>query len=209
MMPPETVVNPAAWDTYWRDQFTHGVAGLADLFCEDGKLVDIMRANGLNSVLCIGSGSSQEPLALKHAGFDVTTLDLSPFVTEMAQRTVPQADFLAQLIGNRSQRTGGTLKFVVGDLCDSALCPGPFDVIIERRTLQLYPPAQRARALSAVTNRLASRGIFFSHSHDGRWRPPAPRQHAWARDIAALGWPTLDERGDVSERVVWLFVTTG
>jgi len=79
ILPPTALEDPTAWDNYWRDQMTHGVAGFVDLFCDDGPLVDAMRVNGFRSILCVGTGISREPQALAAAGFDVTALDLSPF----------------------------------------------------------------------------------------------------------------------------------
>lgn len=66
-----------------------------------------------------------------------------------------------------------------GELVDvmRANGPSPYDVVIERKTLQLYPDDTRAAAINAVANRLSSRGIFFSHCHDGWWRPPDPPRH--------------------------------
>jgi hypothetical protein len=116
--------------------------------------------------------------ALAAAGFDVTALDLSPFATEAAKAAVPPDDYLVNLLEGRSLSPNGRLDFVVGDLSDASVCPGPFDVVIERRTLQLYPQHSRPSALLAVADRLAPRGIFSSHAHDGGWRPPAPRTHA-------------------------------
>jgi len=78
LFPPRTVIDPAAWDRYWQDQLSHGVAEFVHLFVDDGALVDAMRANGLKTVLCVGNGISQEPRALAWAGFDVTSLDISP-----------------------------------------------------------------------------------------------------------------------------------
>ena len=85
-IPPSTMVDAAPWDQYWRDQLAHRPAWYIDMFRNDGKLVDVMRANNLKTVLCVGNGMSQEPRALALAGFDVTVLDLSPFATEMAER---------------------------------------------------------------------------------------------------------------------------
>lgn len=79
----------------------------------------------------------------------------------------PPAALLAQLVGGKSSSLNGNLKFVAGNLCDAECCPGPYDVVIERLTLQLYSDEYKPRALQAVANRLASPGIFFSQSHDG------------------------------------------
>lgn len=38
---------------------------------------------------------------------------------------------------NSIARGGGILRFATGDVLDELVCPGPFDAIIERRTLQL------------------------------------------------------------------------
>jgi hypothetical protein len=209
MMPPPTLVDPVAWDRYWRDQFTHGVAGLVDMFCDDGALVDAMRACGLRTVLCVGNGISQEPRALATAGFDVTALDLSPLATDMAQRAVPPPDYLARLVDGRSSGSNGQLRFVVGDLCDGTVCPGPFDVVIERRTLQLFPKREQLAALDAVAHRVASPGIFFSHCHDGGWRPPAPPRHATEAWFGKKGWQRWRGETPLAGRVAWLFTSTG
>jgi SAM-dependent methyltransferase len=211
MFPPSTMVDPAAWDKYWRDQMEHDVAGFSDLFCDDGEIIDVMRANGLKKVLCLGNGTSQEPRALAWAGFDVTALDLSPFATQVASGAAPPEELLEQLIGGRSPGLQGELEFVVGDLRDVTCCPGPFDVVIDRRTLQLYPDVDRSSAMHAVANRLASPGIFFSQSHDGGWRPPAPRRHAcesWFRDAGWQFWGG-NNNTPLTGQVAWLFTTTG
>ena len=207
--PPISLVDPAPWDRYWYEHLRHGVGDFVHLFCDDGELVDTMRANGLNTVLCVGNGISQEPRALAWAGFDVTALDLSPYATQVASELTPPAELLAQLIGGRSGGLNGNLKFVAGNLCDAECCPGPYDVVIERLTLQLYSDEYKHRALQAVANRLASPGIFFSQSHCGWWRPPAPRVHANEWWFRTEGWPIWPTESPLTTRVAWLFTTTG
>jgi hypothetical protein len=212
LYPPNTLVDPAPWDKYWSEQIAHGVGDFVHLFCEDGDLVDTMRANGFRTVLCVGNGISQEPRALAWAGFDVTVLDLSPFAMKVASEAAPPAEFLAQLVGGRSAGPNGDLKFVVGDLCDAACCPGPYDVVIERLTLQLYlckGEGDHSAALQAVANRLASPGIFFSQSHDGAWKPSKPRIHWNESYFRANDWPIWPIDGTFTTRVAWLFTTTG
>ena len=89
LRPPATMVDPQAWDKFWRDRITHGVAGYVDMFCDDGTLVDAMRTSGFQTVLCVGNGLSQEPRALASAGFGVTALDLSPLAAEANQGASP------------------------------------------------------------------------------------------------------------------------
>jgi len=138
-------------------------------FCDDGSLVDTMRANGLNTVLCVGNGISQVPRAVAWAGFDVNALICHLMQRRWPVKFTPPAEFLAQLVGERSGGLNGNLKFVVGNLCDSECCPGRYDLVIERLNLRLYSDEDQPRALQAVANRLASPGIFFSESHDGGW----------------------------------------
>jgi SAM-dependent methyltransferase len=213
--PPVSLVDPVPWDMFWYERLRHGVGGVVHLFCDDGDLVDTMRANGLKSVLCVGNGISQEPRALAWAGFDVTALDLSPYATTVASEATPPADLLAELVGGRSGGLNGNLKFVAGNLCDAECCPGPYDVVIERLTLQLYSDEYKPRALQTVANRLASPGIFFSQSHDSCWKPPAPRVHANEWWFRAQGWPIWplwsiwSSEDPLTTRVAWLVTSTG
>jgi hypothetical protein len=209
MYPPATLTDPAPWDRYWHAQFDNGVAGFVHMFCDDGSLVDVMRANGLRTVLCVGSGISVEPHALAWAGLDVTALDLSPFAMETAKAAAPPDDFLMGLVGGRSAGLNGRVEFVVGDLCDAACCPGPYDVVIDRKTLQLYPDQQRPAAMKAVASRLAPRGIFFSQCHDGGWRPPSPPRNATQEWFVNEGWTIWRDGGPLAGRVAWPFTTTG
>lgn len=209
LLPPPTLADPAPWDQYWRDQLSHGVAGFVHLFCDDGPLVDAMRLNGLKTVLCVGNGISQEPRALAWAGFDVTALDLSPFAAEVAREAAPPDEFLAELVGGREGGGNGHVQFVVGDLRDATCCPGPYDVVIDRKTLQLCSGKDRATTIRTVANRLGSPGIFFSQSHDGGWKPPEPPIHALEAWFRAEGWPTWRPDAALEGRVAWLLTTTG
>ena len=141
--------------------------------------------------------------------FDVTVLDLSPLVREAAGTSDPPQDLLQELLREYPiADVRGKLEYVQGDLHDSSLCRGPYDMIVERRTLQLFPDDRRPRAIAAVADRLAMRGIFFSQSHNGGWRPPEPRIHRLAESFDKQGWPRLGP-GPLSGRAVWLLMTTG
>lgn len=208
LFPPDTMESPDAWDGYWEDQLSHGAA-FFHIFVHDEELVDVMRASGLRTVLCVGAGMSAEPHALAWAGFDVTALDLSPFAMEVAGSVSPSDEVLASLVGDRPGGPSGRLEFVVGDLCDPACCPGPYDVVIERRTLQLYSGSQFPVAMQAVASRVATPGIFFSHSHDNRWKPPAKRRNPPGEWFVAEGWRLWKGKGPLTDRVAWVLTTTG
>ena len=206
MLPPGTVVDPTAWDKYWHTQLTIGMAGFVHMFVDDGQLVDVMRANGLRTVLCVGNGISQEPKALAWAGFDVTAPDLPPLAIEVARDGEPPDEMLAGLVGGRSAGQNGRVQFVVGDLMNPHVCSGPYDVVIERKTLQLFPPESQAEAIRTVAARVANPGILYSHSHRANmndWTPPVA---AW---LDAEGWPRARTLPTLSQRAGWLFSSSG
>jgi SAM-dependent methyltransferase len=176
MFPPSTLTDPEAWDEFWRRRFDIGF-GPAEchMFAEPAEIAAVLAANGLRRILCVGSGPSHEPWVVARAGYDVTVLDLSPFAIQKAQESVPEPS--------------ENLRFVVGDLMNPGLCPGPFDLVLERRTLQLFAGFnQLDAAMTAVANRLDDRGILFSHCHDGGWRPPAEPRHVTGAWLMDRGW---------------------
>jgi SAM-dependent methyltransferase len=178
LYPPSDLHAAEPWDTWWRGQIEHGVApGWTDMFCDDNALLDTAESRGLKSVLCVGCGVSQEPHALAAAGLQVTAMDLSPFALRCVARLAERAEPAGRFLTPGRIREGGSLSFVEGDLMDPAICPGPFDVIVERKTLQLFPNAERRAAVARVVGRLAPNGIFLSHYHNGAWKPSQPRTH--------------------------------
>lgn len=205
--PPNNTTSAEDWDRFWRKQIEYKVVGFTDMFVADGALIDAMRANGLRSVLCVGAGLSMEPHALAVAGFDVAVLDLSPLVILAMAKTRPPAEHLTRFLEGREPRAGGSLAAVAGDLRDLALCPGPFDVIIERKTLQLFHE-DRDGAMAAVIQRLAPNGLLFSHAHNGAWRPSEPRTHPLEAWFDERRWPRW-RRGPIEGQVVEFLLTTG
>jgi hypothetical protein len=213
LMPPDTSDDPEAWDTYWQEQLSHGLGpGLIDMFCFDHDLVHAFHKQGVRAILCPGSGISQEPRALAAAGFEVTALDLSPFAMQVAESIDLDDEGLANYIETSDRRPGGSIRFVTGNLFDATVCPGPYDVVLERRTIQNFPDAQRETALEVLAARLAKTGIFFSHYHDNAWRPGDQMHHSaerWFEDQGWTIWRTADPPGALEGRAAWLFVTTG
>ena len=82
---------------------------------------------------------------------------------------------------NPAARGGPIPSFLAGDLFDPSFCAGPFDVIIERCTLQLYPPQERDDILRRLCDRLSRSGIFVSHCHMG-WSGPGDDAEHMFRD---------------------------
>lgn len=170
--------------------------GFSDTMSSDDELVEILDARRVRTILCAGNGFSGEALSLALHGFDVTMLDISHVPAEVMAAALRNHEYPVASISGlridgtaaifdgegeipadicprihrtpiRPPRCGGRLAFAIGDFTDLAICPGPFDAVIERRTLQLFPEAEREPALQRLVGRLAERGLFVSHIHDG------------------------------------------
>lgn len=211
IFPPQDRLDPAAWDEYWISQLEHGIGPqLADMFCWDERLVEAMTRAEMKTVLCVGSGISQEPRALAAAGFKVVAMDLSTTAMEIARRVPFNDDDVESFYDPKFLRPGGMVDHVVGNFLDPSVCPGPFDVIIERQTAQLYVNSGLDRAMTELTNRPSDNGIFFSHSHDGFWKPPAEPTHYTLSWFKENEWTIWSGEGDKPEdRVSWTFISTG
>jgi len=209
---PTDPLDAPAWDKYWIEHVRHGLGPpISDMFCDERGLVRVMINEGMRSVLCAGSGISQEPRALAQAGFDVVALDISPKALEIAQGFKFPSEGFGHFCEPEMERAGGHVDFVVGDIMDSSVCPGPFDVIIERRTAQLYFHSDIGGFVSALATRLGQHGIFLSHCHDGAWKPPAEPRHftkSWFQQNRWAIWNGGPGRKP-SGRVAWLFTSTG
>jgi len=100
--------------------------------------------------------------------------------------------------------------FLTGDILDPSVCSGPFDAIIERRMLQLFPEDERGIALETLASRLTQDGLFLSHCHDGRWKPPDDPVHQVERFFRDRGWTICRGEGlNQAGRVAWLEMSTG
>jgi Methyltransferase domain len=204
LFPPETLTDPDAWDEFWRRRAESPLQFMeCYMFAEPAEIGKVLAENGLTSVLCVGSGPSVEPWMFARAGYDVTVLELSPFAVQKAQEEIQKAAEIAS-------GPCANLQWVVGDLMNPDLCPGPFDLILERKTLQMFARENRLdTAMTAVVNRLNARGIFFSHCHDGGWKPPAPPRNATRAWFESQGWHMYRPPERVEGRVAWTFTSTG
>jgi hypothetical protein len=196
MWPPRDVHDASAWDRYWTEHAVRNfpVTRFFDRISDvDGTAV-MLRDNGLRSVLCVGSGVSCEPPALAAAGFEVTVLELSTTAIELARTMfglVPRLTYLG------------------GSLLDDRLLPGPFDMIIERRTLQLFNDTDRREGLAALARRLGNPGVFLSHCHDSTASPGGRASHATRSWFTEQGWRTVGKGDAIEGRCAWFVTSTG
>ena len=210
--PPANPHDGPAWDRFWQSHIEHGIGPpFFDSFCDDFELVRVLNDEGKRSILCAGNGISQEPKALAAAGMEVVALDISPLAVEIAERYPFPLEAISQYYEPGLQKPGGKVEFVTGDILDSTTCPGPYDVIIERLTAQNYHTHGIGTVLNALAQRLSENGIFFSHCHDGAWRPPAEPRHYPGQWFRETGWTIWNGRPGrkPTGRAVWLFSSTG
>ena len=217
------------WDEWWRARFARGTfdrspdwpmrfmrswGTLFNLACDDSLLVHVMGDYGLRTVLCAGNGTSHEARALAAAGFDVTALDISSVAVKFAEA---DAEPLHSWVSPRLYRPGGRVAFVIGDLLDPGVCPGAFDVVIERRTVERFQEQERSQALAALSGRLGRVGIFLSVCFDDNFPLDLGwSQHesgffhaseSWFREHDWTIWDAVP-RAPLAGRVAWL-VRTG
>lgn len=185
--------------------------GLYNMMAGDPETARAMAEMRIKTVLCAGSGISQEPRVLAEAGFEVTALDLSPVALNLAQAWNFGAADLARFLAPEQQKCTGSARFIVGDLMDLALYPGPFDMIIERCTLQKFLDEERGRALDALVARLTKNGVFLAHCHDGVWQLDREPCHATRKLFVERAWKIWSR--SVSQRPAgrsaWIYQTTG
>lgn len=210
--PPSTIADVAAWDKYWSDQISHRLApALFDFINNGSALAAAMSALGMRSILCAGSGISQEPRAFAEAGFTVTAMDPSSVAMEYAQAWNYGPQDYEINMHTQPRRERGRVEFVTGDILNPEICPGPFDVVIERRMLQLFEVERRPTALAALASRMKENAILLSHTHHGHWRPEQDRTHPLQSLFLEGGWQLWNphDRPKPSGRVAWLYFTTG
>jgi hypothetical protein len=212
LCPPADPLDVAGWDQYWLRHVEDGIGPpLLDMFCDDSILIEVMRDQGMKSILCAGNGISQEPKALAAAGMEVVALDISPLAVEIAKSYEFPSEAVSHYYEAGLQRPGGKVEFVTGDILDFTVCPGPFDVIIERLTVQNYFTHDMGSVLNILAKRLSEDGIFISHCHDGAWKPPAKPRHyteSWFREAGWAIWSGGSGRKPPG-RVAWFLSSTG
>lgn len=237
---PRDVHDAAAWNRYWEKNLVVGAMdqGFNDHMSSDPTLLPLLHRRGVRTILCAGAGLSGEPLALFLHGFDVTALDISSVPRAAFRRHVTEGP-LSRLPGiahkddgsvvlpadqtidasmcppihratGYAPRGGGSLSYVTGDLLDADVCCDIFDAAIERRTVQLFPDAERNLALDRLAARLASRALLVSHQHRGDWKPGKPREHFASEWLDRSSFVSYRETAAATAlRVARLVFTTG
>lgn len=217
--------------------------GFADQMSSDTTLPGLLARRNARTILCAGNGLSTEAISLALHGFTMTALDISAVPGEVFGAMVRDAKHPLRRIpgfslrddgsvafdaggsidpelcppmhrsADYSPRGGGSLSFVTGDLMDPQESTGPFDVVVERRTLQLFPEADRLVALDRLVARLSNRGVFVSQQHEGKLKPGDDRTHYAEAWLASRGFViesgTTSRDSSVAERLACLMFSSG
>jgi methyltransferase family protein len=179
------------------------------MFVDDRDLLHVIEARGFRTVLCVGSGLALEPHALAAAGLRVTMLDISRDVVAAMRAAAFNPDAFSRILDPSQLRPGGSLDCVAGDLTDPTVCPGPYDVVIERKTLQLFPETERGAALAAVGARMNPNGILFTHVHDGCARPGRPHYIEPLFEQCGFTHGSFEASTSATGRTAITFLSTG
>jgi hypothetical protein len=215
--------------------------GFSDQMSSDETLLGLLSQRDARTILCAGNGLSMEAISLALHGFKVTALDISAVPSEVFLNRVRHPEHPAGRIpgfcirddgsvafgasvpidakvcppihrsADHPPRGGGSLLFVTGNLTNPDVCPGPFDVVIERRTLQLFQGIDQITALDRLLERLRDRGTFVSQEHQGGWRPGDARTHYAEARLKALGLVLRCHRKEdkAVARLAYLMFSTG
>jgi hypothetical protein len=160
--------NPAEyWNNYWQAKIASGAAQEHFFYFEiTDQIVPLLRKLNLTKILCVGNGISLEAPALAYAGFQVDVLDISSAaITYLSNYQLTDKD-LMNFYRADQYRPGGKIDYIVGDFTDINLCPGPYDLIITRRTLQYFTRNNFIAVINTLIARLNDGGVFINHSHN-------------------------------------------
>lgn len=160
--------NPTEyWENYWKSRISDTDADGKFFYFEiTDELVPILRKLDLRKILCVGNGVSLEALALAYAGFEVDVLDISKEAIDFISNYELTDNDLKKFYSENQHHEGGKINYIVGDFTDKSICPGSYDVIITRRTLQYFTRNNFFRTLNTLIEKLNEGGMFVNHTHN-------------------------------------------
>ncbi len=168
MRPPIDPASIEGWDRYWRYHLnTHEVPYKLTHYFEVTKpLMPIIHTHHYTTALSVGCGISLEVRGFAAGGLQAVGLDVSRIAIGYAAKCPLFVVYQDRFLDQREQRPGGTVEFVVGNVLDPTTCPGPFDVIVSRGTIQYFHRLNMLdTALQALVNRLSAQGILVIGTH--------------------------------------------
>jgi hypothetical protein len=213
---PKDLDDIAGWDHFWNVRIPEQ-DDLFQFYDFTQSLIPALQERGCQTVLFAGNGISLEPRAFAAAGFRVTALDVSVRATDYAARFALEPAHLQRFAYFSAQRPTSDLcqnavvSYVVGSIFDEAISQDPFDVIISRRTLQLFPNERMLEGMRLLFRRLAKKGVLINHTHNNYPSGWFLRDELLSRNIPASTDYDVETllRSYPNHRVVWLPGSSG
>jgi hypothetical protein len=198
------------WGNYWGDRIGGNNADGKFFYFEiTDKVVPVFRELNLKTILCVGNGVSLEPLALAHAGFNVDVLDISKqAMSFISNYNLTESD-INRFYNGKEYRSGGTLRFIVGDFTDKSVCSGPYDVIITKRTLQYFTRCNFLEVIDCLIERLNYNGILISHTHNAYDVNNAIEEYLCLKEFISFKPDMNLKEINNEKRIIWLFGSSG
>lgn len=200
------------WDSYWKSRISDKDADGKFFYFEiTDELVPILRKLHLRKILCVGNGVSLEAPALAYAGFEVDVLDVSQEAIDFLSNYKLTVDDLKKFYSENQHRPGGKINYIIGDFTDKSICPGGYDVIITRRTLQYFTRNDFFGVLNILIEKLNDGGIFINHTHNAYDVGFAIEKYLTIRNfviyhsLSNTHFPSLPNK----RKVAWLFGSSG
>ena len=213
---PQDLDAAAEWDYFWEVQIPKQY-NLFQLYDFTQELIPALQERGSQTVLFAGNGVSLEPRAFAAAGFQVTALDLSPRATSYAAQfelTSAHLQRFAYFAGQQPTPDichNANVTYVAGSIFDESICSGPFDVIISRRTLQLFSKDRMLEGIQLLLHRLSQKGLLINHTHNSYPSGWFLCDELLSRDIPASTNYDIETllRNHPEQRVAWLPGSSG
>ena len=213
-MNDETIDPARYWDEWWIAHPDGGEMGAANT----NMLVPLLAQRRARRVLCVGNGKSLEAHLLVAEGFEVDTLDVSAEANSYLATMDSSKAKAAWPFRMPLPEFQGAPSIHIGDIRDTDACPGPFDAIIIRRTLQYYEDAEASRILDGLWRRLSETGLLVLEDHNAKeaavtatnWlrdRRVPVAHNVVVRDGKGFAPPQLGNRLDC--RVAWIIRSSG
>lgn len=226
-------LNPSdadGWDLFWKYIISNNQFYYNDFFCsmfsDYNSLASLFKKHGYKTILCAGNGISLEPYFFANEEFSVTALDISSeankFLANFPLNPSDLRGFYQENYPGNKEPAGNfyqeeiskikSVKLVTGDIFNSDCCPGPFDVIITRKTLQCFwgkSGEKTFEGMQELLARLSPHGLLYVHTHNTD--PWNDAMIEWVQSQGILDYS--DYNADIGEkadqRLFYFWLTSG
>ena len=227
-------LNPSdadGWDLFWKYIISNNQFYYNDFFCsmfsDYNSLASLFKKHGYKTILCAGNGISLEPYFFAYEGFAVTALDISSEANKFLAnfpltlldvkifydlKTSELEEWRDREFSEAEIQRINSVNLVTGDIFNSECCPGQFDVIITRKTLQCFwgkSGEKTFEGMQELLARLSPHGLLYVHTHNTH--PWNDAMIEWLQSQGILDYsdynPDIGEKAD--QRLFYFWSTSG